>query len=233
MSKDLREIFDSRAESLNDHDPWRYGSVLSKKTDLIELSWVKDNFISHGSLLDLGCGTGRHVIELAKENSRMNFLATDFAPNNVRVARKLVEESGVTNITTSVMDAKKVSTIKEEYENILCIGLTQYIFDDYELESFFKDCSRITTPGGLMIMKNPITWGDSYISRKYSPLLKSDYASKYRSCDDVIRAFSKYYELMKIERVFTSRDLTEIELEQVEDSPDKKQMWFLLRSKNI
>src|SRR5690606_41788792 len=94
---DLRDVFDKRAASLNDHDPWRYGEALSEKTDYIEIEWVA-NHMNDGSLLDIGCGTGRHCIELAKRHKRLHFDCFDFAPNNISVLKRKQNEEGVKNI---------------------------------------------------------------------------------------------------------------------------------------
>jgi len=98
---DLRQLFNERADKLTDHDPWRYGEELSLKADLIEIAWIEAH-MNKGSLLDAGCGTGRHCIELAKRHPDMQFDAFDFASNNIAIFNKKIAEESIATIRTKV-----------------------------------------------------------------------------------------------------------------------------------
>ena len=225
----LRNIFDKRADELTDHDPWRYGEELSYKADMAELEWVTKH-MEKGNLLDIGCGTGRHDLELARLFPESQFDCFDCAQNNIRILDKKITETGTKNVTPSVCDAVDMSVkySGKRYQNLLSIGLIQYL-DDEQLVKHFRDSYQILDTGGVYLIKHPTAYKKTFIFDGYSDLLESRYVSKYRNFQDIINLSQVNFEVEKIEQVFTLQNLTQEELAQVEKNEGTRQMWFLLR----
>jgi SAM-dependent methyltransferase len=57
--------------------------------------WLVEQFKLHGcqSILDLGCGSGRHVVNLSRQHFRVWGL--DFSPVGLRLAQRWLDEEGV------------------------------------------------------------------------------------------------------------------------------------------
>lgn len=225
MSIDLEEIFNNRAKDLNDHDPWRYGEELSRKTDEIEIRWVISHLDRAESLLDIGCGTGRHAIELAKVCGEV--MAVDFADENIRILRQ--KARGVTNLSSFRCRAQDISILDRKFGTLLGIGLIQYLTDE-EMAKFFADAHKLISDGGYLMLKVPTTTEESFIFQGYSDLLKSDYYSKYRNAADIREASLLYFDLIKMERTFTSENLGN-DLDTIERHETTKQNWFLFKKK--
>lgn len=227
--EDLKKIFNDRAYQLTDHDPWRYGDDLALKADMVELEWVKAN-MNKGAFLDAACGTGRHCIELAKRYPDTQFDAFDFATNNITIFNKKVTEEGITTIRTKVCgtDEMRSEYGDKKFDTILGIGLTQYL-DDAKHTQFLGECYKLLNHGGVLMLKNPISFHETFVFDGYSELLKNTYFSKYRNFQDTITAAYPFFDIEKIERVFTLKNLTREELDRVEHHSKTRQMWFLFR----
>ena len=225
MNKSLEDIFNSRAKDLNDHDPWRYGEDLSRITDGIEAAWVRANTRSKKSLLDVGCGTGRHALTLSGLFSEV--VAVDFAKENIRILDEKAVD--IDNILTDVCKAQDILKLDRKFGVILGIGLIQYLADD-ELSKFFLDTYKLLSDGGQLMLKVPTTTEDSFIFDGYSDLLGAKYYSNYRNIRDIIDVSKEYFDLIKVERVFTRYNL-EDGLGEVERHSTTKQNWFLFEKK--
>src|SRR3989344_3257481 len=228
---DLRQLFNERADKLTDHDPWRYGEELSLKADLIEIAWIEAH-MNKGSLLDAGCGTGRHCIELAKRHPDMQFDAFDFASNNIAIFNKKIAEESIATIRTKVCGTNEMwgEYGDKKFNSILGIGLTQYL-DDEKHTKFLEESHRLLNDGGVLILKNPIAHLDTFTFDGYSELLQNRYVSKYRNFQDTAGVVHPFFDIEKMEPVFTPRNLASEELHAVERDRTTRQMWFLLRKK--
>jgi len=227
VSKNLEDIFNSRAKDLNDHDPWRYGKEMSRRTDTIEAAWVRANAIDKKSLLDVGCGTGRHAITLSSLFGEV--VAVDFAKENIRILNEKAVD--IDNISANVCKAQDILKLERKFSVILGIGLVQYLADD-ELSKFFLDAHKLLSDVGQLMLKVPTTTEDRFVFDGYSDLLGTNYYSNYRNIRDIIDASKKYFDLIKVERVFTKYNLGD-GLGEVERHDTTKQNWFLFERKVI
>jgi cyclopropane fatty-acyl-phospholipid synthase-like methyltransferase len=225
MSEKLEDIFNRRAKDLNDHDPWRYGEELSRRTDEIEYVWVIRNTRNRSSLLDVGCGTGRHALVLSSLFEEV--VAVDFAKENIRILNDKATDTD--NISTEVCKAQDISRFDRSFGVLLGIGLVQYLTDD-ELVKFFADAHKLLEADGQLMLKIPTTTDDSFVFNGYSDLLKSNYYSNYRNIRDIIDASKEYFDLIKVERTFTKQNLKD-GLEEIERHDTTKQNWFLFEKK--
>jgi len=230
---DLKQIFSDRADTLTDHDPWRYGPALSLKADRIEISWVHTH-MNEGTLLDVGCGTGRHCIELSKLHPTIPFDCFDFAPNNIKIFNKKIEEEHIVNIHTKVCGTDEMLNEygDKKFDNIVSIGLIQYLNDD-TLKTHLEECHTLLNPEGVLLIKHPTSYLDTFTFDGYSEMLQNRYVSKYRNFQDMSRAIYPFFDIEKIEQVFTNKNLDRKELETIEHDKTTRQMWFLLRKKAI
>lgn len=228
----LQEVFNKRAEQLTDHDPWRYGSDLSLKADLVELEWIFRNK-EHGDLLDVGCGTGRHCIELAKRHGESRFDCFDFASNNIKILSQKVSDIGLTNVHAEICSTDEMYDVYREkrYSNILSIGLVQYL-DEQKLTKHISECYDLLLDCGVLMVKHPTSYAETFIFDGYSELLASRYVSIYRNFPDLIGFFHTHFYIEKVEPVFTLNELTQQEMDKIEQNTKTRQLWFLFRKRD-
>jgi len=98
-----------------DQEPFVQGTA--GECDFIEQEIVRDKSVK---ILDIGCGTGRHSIELAKRGYRVT--GVDLSGNQIKRAREKTLEAGVT-VDFQVQDARNLPFAGEfDLAMMLCEG---------------------------------------------------------------------------------------------------------------
>jgi SAM-dependent methyltransferase len=150
-----------RARSIEDFDasyagtpPWDIGRAQPAFVGLAESGSLR------GRLLDVGCGTGEHVLMAA----RLGLTATgvDAAPTAIGIARRKAEERGL-DARFIVADALDLAVIGEDFDTVLDCGLF-HVFDDDDRVRFVTSLHGVVVPGGRYYMLcfsdlEPGDWG--------------------------------------------------------------------------
>jgi len=118
-----------------------------------EVEWMVKEYLTSPEMkiLDVGCGTGRHAINLAAKGYR-NITGIDLSPGMVEAARKVAEEKGV-SIDFRVCDARELP-FKNEFDAVLCLceGAFGLLEDDYENYKVLKAVHQSLEKGGIFIL---------------------------------------------------------------------------------
>lgn len=69
--------------------------VLSARKLLPELPGLKERLDSGGSIVEVGCGTGWHLVQLTKAFSGARCIGVDIDPTGIAAARTAIEKAGV------------------------------------------------------------------------------------------------------------------------------------------
>ena len=101
-----------------------------------------------GRALDLGCGTGTNVIELAKNGWQVT--GVDFIPKAVRAARKKAQKAGV-HAEILVGDVTRLDPISGRFDLILDIGC-YHSLDSAGMRAYREQVERLLTPGGTYLI---------------------------------------------------------------------------------
>ncbi|MBU0975263.1 MAG: class I SAM-dependent methyltransferase [Patescibacteria group bacterium] len=112
-------------------------------------------------VLDLGCGSGRHSIELAKQSFRVTGI--DFAKEAIRLARQWAksEKLKVTLITANIH--KKISLKDNSFDAAIAVDAIHYSNSE-ALGKSLDEMKRVTRPGGLVFVTIPTTAGNPLVS---------------------------------------------------------------------
>ncbi|MBO9315649.1 MAG: class I SAM-dependent methyltransferase [Chloroflexus sp.] len=111
--------------------------------EIISLS----NELPPGRAIDLGCGTGRACIWLARAGWQVDGI--DFVPEAIAIARERVAAAGVADkVRLFVADATRLDFLTEPYDLAIDVGCG-HGFSEPELNAYLDEVRRLLKPGGL------------------------------------------------------------------------------------
>ncbi len=114
MKQWYEALFENYAHKY-DHEPFVQGTA--GECDFIEREIVQDRSLK---ILDIGCGTGRHAIELTKRG--YNVTGVDLSENQIKRAREKAQEAGVI-VDFQTQDARNLPFENEfDLAIMLCEG---------------------------------------------------------------------------------------------------------------
>jgi len=102
---------------------------------------------SPSTVLDVGCGLGRHSLEFAKAG--LDVTGIDISPDYVAEARDRAEDASVADQTTfREWDMRNLDSMSEKFDLIVCLYNTLGYFDDEtNIEILQKMRQRLTDSG--------------------------------------------------------------------------------------
>lgn len=147
-------------------------------------------------VIDLGCGSGRHLVHLAERGFFVDGI--DFSPSAVELARKWLNQRNL-RADISVSDVhERLEFIKDEkYDAILGINSLHYT----NMEIFIKTLSeinRILKTGGLLILSVPSEKAfvkDEFTEQTYfkEKTIKTILEDKFRILDFALDSRSNFF----------------------------------------
>lgn len=102
----------------------------------------------YARVLDLGCGTGRHSIYLAKQG--FSVVASDIAPTGLDIARSKARSLGLKNIEFKLHDMRGIPLGNDYIDGVICI----WVLPHGKLEDItttVHEIHRILKSGGTVI----------------------------------------------------------------------------------
>jgi SAM-dependent methyltransferase len=122
--------------------PWDIGKP---QPDLVR---AFDEVALSGSVIDLGCGTGEHVLELARRG--LDAWGVDATPKAIAFAEKKRDERGLT-ARFVLGDALDLAPLARTFDTVLDCGLFHVIAEE-ERQRYVKELSHVLPVGGRFLM---------------------------------------------------------------------------------
>jgi len=138
-------------EQLFENYAHTYDKEVFTQGTLQEVDFIEKDFGSNinFSVLDVGCGTGRHSIELAKRG--YNVTGIDLSEDQLKAAREKAKAAGVA-VNFIQMDARKIQLINTfDRAIMLCEGGFSLMETDKENFEILKNVVAMLNPGGKFI----------------------------------------------------------------------------------
>jgi len=131
-----------------------------------------------GRVLDIGCGTGEHVLMVAALG--LDATGIDSSPKAIQRAEKKARERDL-RPRLLVGDALDLESRNEQYDTVLDCGLF-HVFDDRDRERFVRSLHSAVVPGGRYCMlcfsdAQPGDWGPRRVSKAE---IQSSFADGWR-----------------------------------------------------
>lgn len=150
--------------------PWDLGRP---QRDLVT---VFDELGISGSGVDLGCGTGENVLELARRG--VEAWGVDSTPFAIAAAEKKRDERGLT-ATFVLGDALDLRALGRTFDTVLDCGLFHVIAEEERLR-YVRELPNILGPGGRFLMLGFQPHTRERGPRGYSPDELRTYLAGYR-----------------------------------------------------
>jgi ubiquinone/menaquinone biosynthesis C-methylase UbiE len=118
-------------------------------------------------VLDVGCGTGEHVLMAAEAGCVA--VGIDIASSAIRRAEAKAAERGI-DARFLVGDARELGSLGDPFDHVLDCGLF-HVFDDEDRPRFVESVARVLRPGGRYFMlcfseDEPAGWGPRRVTQR-------------------------------------------------------------------
>ena len=140
--------------------PWDIGRPQPEFVKLVDSGRIK------GAVLDVGCGTGEHVL-LLKERG-YDVMGIDGSPRAIERALSKARQRRL-DARFEVADALDLSALNRTFDTVLDSGLF-HVFPDDERARFLKSLASVLRPGGAYFMMcfsehQPGNWGPRRVTQ--------------------------------------------------------------------
>ena len=184
-------------------------------------------FINPGArILEIGAGTGRYSITLAKEG--MNVTAVELVDSNLAVLRKNSE--GIQHICSYQGDATDLSRFEDQsFDMTLVLGPLYHLYEAEDVQKAIDEAIRVTRENGVILFAFLSVFGimyANYLQGNWAAGQEENFTEDYR-----VRHFKEQlftgYDIKEFEALFDGKPVqwitttgTDGIVESVEDRPD-------------
>ena len=149
-------------------------------------------------VLEVGAGTGRYSIALAKEG--LDVTAVELVESNLAILRE--NSKGIGNISSTQGDATDLSRFEENsFDITLLLGPMYHLYEPDEVNKAIDEAVRVTKPGGVIFFAFI-----SVYAIMYANYLSGDWAAGQEE------NFTENYQVKHFkEQLFTGYDVIEFE----------------------
>jgi ubiquinone/menaquinone biosynthesis C-methylase UbiE len=104
------------------------------------------------TILDVGTGTARIPIEMAKRSPRLRIIAVDLSAEMLKLARVNVDSAGVSHqVEVQLVDAKRMPFPDGTFDAVVSNSIVHHIPDP---ASFFHEVRRLVKPHGRIFVRD-------------------------------------------------------------------------------
>ncbi|MBV8161662.1 MAG: methyltransferase domain-containing protein [Acidimicrobiia bacterium] len=145
------------------------GELLAYRVGILRRLLASAGGAGRGSLLEIGCGPGVHLLAMAGGFERA--AGVDISPEMIRVARRRSPGSpSAARVAWRVDAAEELATVEDRSVDVaLCVGALEHVVDQ---AAALRQVRRVLVPGGAFVCLTPN--GGWWWYRVLAPLLARD-----------------------------------------------------------
>ncbi len=164
----------------------------------VTMHYIHRFAVPDARVLEIGAGTGRYSIALAREG--MNVTAVELVESNLAVLRE--NSRGIENLQSFQGDATDLSRFEDQsFDVALVLGPLYHLYETEDVRKAIDEAIRVTKKGGVILFAFISVYGimyANYLSGNWAAGQEENFTEDYR-----IRHFK--------EQLFTGYDVTEFE----------------------
>ncbi|MCD8511544.1 MAG: class I SAM-dependent methyltransferase [Bacillus sp. (in: Bacteria)] len=149
-----------KGEARNVYNHEEYGQTVAATSALIEKKalptvekYVKGQAVS--SVLDIGCGTGGYLVNLARKGQAGKYIGIDLNKQVIEEAKELAASQKLENVEFIEADIRDWNVIKEKMDLVMINNLLHYFSQNTRL-SLIKRAADYLNEGGMMLIITPL-----------------------------------------------------------------------------
>ncbi len=158
------------------------------------------------SVMDLGCGTGRHSIYLAQQGFKV--YATDISQTGLEITKSKAEKLNLSNIEFEQQDMRDISFDDNSLDGILCVWTTGH----GTLEDSRKNVNeiyRVLKPNGVVVIDYVSIFDENY--GKGKEIEKDTFINNVEGEENIPHHYSTFEELKELYSSFSHAEITPID----------------------
>ena len=158
------------------------------------------------TVMDLGCGTGRHSIYLAKEGFKV--YATDISDTGIEVTKSKANQLNLTNIQYKQHDMRDITFDSEFFDGILCVWTTGHgNLDDARKNA--NEIYRVLKPNGVVVIDYVSTEDINY--KKGEEIEKDTFINNVEGEENIPHHYSTEIEIKELYSSFSEVDINKVD----------------------
>ena len=140
----------------------KLSAVYKREVDFVEHAFKADAARSVHEVLDVACGSGRHIFELAKRG--FDCTGRDFTPERIQAAGERAKREGA-SVKLHQGDATRLN-YEDEFDAVLALYLLFLLPNDDDVLKCLHLIHRALRPGGILVCNvgNPYCLGKKWFS---------------------------------------------------------------------
>ena len=154
LSRRSAEIYDAGVELLF----MGTADVMRRQSIPPVTRFVRQQAIREGRVLDLACGTGRGLLQLALTHPQLRYYGVDISPYYVQTARELLGD--IADVSLVVENAETLPFVDNYFDVITSIYLFHELPKDVR-RRVLGEAYRALRPGGLLVLEDSGQLNDS------------------------------------------------------------------------
>lgn len=161
------------------------------------------------SVLDVGCGNGRHLIELAKRASIA--IGMDLSKNLIKMVKIRLEKLGLTNKAMLVVaDALFMPFRRASFDDIICIAVIHHIPTERLRRKAISEMVETLKDNGLVVVSAWYRWQRRLLPRLLSGVLMRLFGKVFEFGDAYVPWGSKGKKYKRFYHLFTLKEMRDL-----------------------
>ncbi len=125
--------------------------VLSARKLLPELDGLKERLDAGGSVLEVGCGMGRHLLQITKAFPEAKCVGVDIDPVGMKTAREAIAKAGLEDRVTLIEGDVASAVAEGSVDAVVMVEVLHEIGQSIR-QSVIDACHRALKPGGWLLI---------------------------------------------------------------------------------
>ena len=114
--------------------------------------WTEAELANISNVLDIACGPGGWVLEVAREYPQMHLIGVDISSTMIRYADALADSRGYGNVHFETMDVTKALDFPEGSFDFVNTRLLAGFMGKNDWPQLVRECMRVVRPGGIICL---------------------------------------------------------------------------------